>query len=248
MQVYLWCYGRHEAMIFVKKNHRDALALALMLSLTHWAQPTCAQTASAHPHVEAALQTLDATDLDEDWYFTMEVIDGDELQQIESDPTRPPYERRELLTVNGEAPDADRLAQFADAEKKRIDDQRDAPGGYAHMVDIATLEPLEAPADDEIYAFVPQVQKLEKAREHLRGKLFMDAQSGWIRQLEIYNTETLSPAFSVSVDTYRLKLDFGEVQGENLLQSLQSHAIGKAGFLKSFDSKVHVRFSDFRRR
>lgn len=235
-------------MIFVKKNHRDALALALMLSLTHWAQPTCAQTASAHPHVEAALQTLDATDLDEDWYFTMEVIDGDELQQIESDPTRPPYERRELLTVNGKTPDADRLAQFADAEKKRIDDQRDAPGGYAHMVDIATLEPLEAPADDEIYAFVPQVQKLEKAREHLRGKLFMDAQSGWIRQLEIYNTETLSPAFSVSVDTYRLKLDFGEVQGENLLQSVQSHAIGKAGFLKSFDSKVHVRFSDFRRR
>lgn len=194
------------------------------------------------------MQTLDATDLDEDWYFTMEVIDGDELQQIESDPTRPPYERRELLTVNGKTPDADRLAQFADAEKKRIDDQRDAPGGYAHMVDIATLEPLEAPADDEIYAFVPQVQKLEKAREHLRGKLFMDAQSGWIRQLEMYNTETLSPAFSVSVDTYRLKLDFGEVQGENLLQSLQSHAIGKAGFLKSFDSKVHVRFSDFRRR
>ena len=235
-------------MIFVKKNHRDALALALMLSLTHWAQPTCAQTVSAHPRVEAALQTLDATDLDEDWYFTMEVVDGDELQQIESDPTRPPYERRELLTVNGKTPDADRLAQFADAEKKRIDDQRDAPGGYAHMVDIATLEPLEAPAGDEIYAFVPQVQKLEKAREHLRGKLFMDAQSGWIRQLEMYNTETLSPAFSVSVDTYRLKLDFGEVQGENLLQSVQSHAIGKAGFLKSFDSKVHIRFSDFRRR
>ena len=194
------------------------------------------------------MQTLDATDLDEDWYFTMDVVDGDELQQIESDPTRPPYERRELLTVNGKTPDADRLAQFADAEKKRIDDQRDAPGGYAHLVDIVTLEPLEAPAGDEIYAFVPQVQKLEKAREHLRGKLFMDAQSGWIRQLEMYNTETLSPAFSVSVDTYRLKLDFGEVQGENLLQSVQSHAIGKAGFLKSFDSKVHIRFSDFRRR
>ncbi len=234
-------------MIFVEKNHRGILALALMLSLTQWTQPTCAEAASAHPRVEAALQSLDATDLDEDWYFAMEVVDGDELQQIESDPTRPPYERRELLTVNGEAPDADRLAQFADAEKKRIDDQRDAPRGYVHMVDIGTLEPLAAPAGDEIYAFVPRVQKLDKAREHLRGKLLMDAQSGWIRQLEIYNTETLSPAFSVSVDTYRLTLDFGEVQGENLLQSLQSHAIGKAGFLKSFDSKVQIRFSDFRR-
>ena len=234
-------------MIFVEKNHRGILALALMLSLTQWTQPTCAEAASAHPRVEAALQSLDATDLDEDWYFAMEVVDGDELQQIESDPTRPPYERRELLTVNGEAPDADRLAQFADAEKKRIDDQRDAPRGYVHMVDIATLEPLAAPAGDEIYAFIPKVQKLEKAREHLRGQLLMDAQSGRIRQLEIYNSETLSPAFSVSVDTFRLKLDFGEVQGENLLRSLQSHAIGKAGFLKSFDSKVQIRFSDFRR-
>lgn len=234
-------------MIFVEKNHRGILALALVLSLTQWAQPTCAEAVIAHPRVEAALQTLDATDLDEDWYFAMEVVEGDELQQIESDPTRPPYERRELLTVNGEAPDADRLAQFADAEKKRIDDQRDAPRGYVHMVDIATLEPLAAPAGDEIYAFIPKVQKLEKAREHLRGQLLMDAQSGRIRQLEIYNSETLSPAFSVSVDTFRLKLNFGEVQGENLLRSLQSHAIGKAGFLKSFDSKVQIRFSDFRR-
>ena len=246
MWVCLWCYRRYEAMMFVEKNHCGALAL--MLLLTHWAQPTYGQTVSAHPRVEAALQTLDATHLDEDWYFAMEVVDGDELQQIESDPTRPPYERRTLLSVNGEAPDADRLAQFADAEKKRIDDQRDGPRGYVPMVDIATLEPLAAPAGDEIYAFVPRVQKLENAREHLRGKLLMDAQSGWIRQLEIYNTETLSPAFSVSVDTYRLMLDFGEVQGENLVQSLQSHAIGKAGFLKSFDSKVHIRFSDFRRR
>ena len=222
--------------------------MVLMLSLSHWAQPACGQTSSAHARVEAALQALDATDLDEDWYFAMEVVDGDELQQIESDPTRPPYERRTLLTVNGEAPDADRLAQFADAEKKRIDDQRDGPRGYVPMVDIATLELLAAPAGDEIYAFVPQVQKLEEDRDHLRGELLMDAQSGWIRQLQIYNTETLSPAFSVSVDTFRLTLDFNEVHGENLIQSLQSHTVGKAGFLKSFDSKVHIRFSDFRRR
>ncbi|MDG2412856.1 MAG: hypothetical protein P8M21_13485 [Halioglobus sp.] len=235
-------------MIFFGKNHPGALAMVLMLLLTHWAQPACGQTSSAHTRVEAALQALDATDLDEDWYFAMEVVDGDELQQIESDPTRPPYERRTLLTVNGEAPDADRLAQFADAEKKRIDDQRDGPRGYVPMVDIATLELLAAPAGDEIYAFVPQVQKLEEDREHLRGELLMDAQSGWIRQLQIYNTEKLSPAFSVSVDTFRLTLDFNEVHGENLIQSLQSHTVGKAGFLKSFDSKVHIRFSDFRRR
>ena len=70
-------------MMLVEKNH--CAALALMLLLTHWAQPTYGQTVSAHPRVEAALQTLDATDLDEDWYFAMEVVDGDELQQIESD-------------------------------------------------------------------------------------------------------------------------------------------------------------------
>ena len=61
------------------------------------------------------------------------------------------------------------------------------------------------------------------------------------------NLGKLSPAFSVTVDTYRLVLKFQQEQGENLLQKLESRAVGKAGFMKSFDVLVAATFSDYKR-
>ena len=88
---------------------------------------------------------------------------------------------------------------------------------------------------------------MEDSRENLRGTLLLNTGTGQIEKLEIHNTEELSPAFSVTVDTYRLALSFQPEQGENLLQKLESRAVGKAGFIKSFDSQVEVTFSDYRR-
>ncbi len=43
---------------------------------------------------EAALAKLDATNLDDDWYFSMELVEEDELRIIRSDPHRDKYEKR----------------------------------------------------------------------------------------------------------------------------------------------------------
>jgi hypothetical protein len=81
----------------------------------------------------------------------------------------------------------------------------------------------------------------------MQGTLLLNTLTQQIEQIEIYNTEKLSPAFSVTVDTFRLALAFQQEQGEILLHKLESHAVGKAGFLKSFNSLVAVAFSDYRR-
>ena len=212
-----------------------------------WQGNSVAQTSDWAPIVKAALKNLDATNLDEDWYFTMTVVEKGELQIIRSDPRRGTYEKRQLLTVDGIAPDSQRLNEFHDKEVKRITDIDPDARGYGYMVDTQTLELIEASDGYAVFSFAPRVKMLEDSRDQLRGTLLLDSTTQRIDKIEIINTDKLSPAFSVTLDTFRLELFFAQEQGENLLQKLESHTAGKMGFLKSFDALVIVDFSEYTR-
>lgn len=212
-----------------------------------WQGNSVAQTSDWAPIVKAALKNLDATNLDEDWYFTMTVVEKGELQIIRSDPRRGTYEKRQLLTVDGIAPDSQRLNEFHDKEVKRITDIDPDARGYGYMVDTQTLELIEASDGYAVFSFAPRVKMLEDSRDQLRGTLLLDSTTQRIDEIEIINTDKLSPAFSVTLDTFRLGLFFAQEQGENLLQKLESHTAGKMGFLKSFDALVIVDFSEYTR-
>ena len=212
-----------------------------------WQENSLAGTSGWAPIVKAALENLDATNLDEDWHFTMEVLEEDELQMIHSDPRRDTYEKRQLLTVDGIAADSQRRDEFHVKEVKRINDIDPDALGYGYMVDMETLDLVEASDGHAIFSFVPRVKMLEDSRDQLRGTLLLDSATQQIKEIEIINTDELSPAFSVTLDTFRLGLSFDEEQGENLLQKLESHTTGKMGFLKSFDALVIVNFSEYTR-
>ncbi len=212
-----------------------------------WQGNSVAQTPYWAPIVKAALKNLDATNLDEDWYFTMTVAEKGELQIIRSDPRRGTYEKRQLLTVDGIAPNSQRLNEFHDKEVKRITDIDPDARGYGYMVDTQTLELIEASDGYAMFSFSPRVKMLEDSRDQLRGTLLLDSTTQHIDEIEIINTDDLSPAFSVTLETFRLGLSFDEEQGENLLQKLESHTVGKMGFLKSFDALVIVNLSEYTR-
>jgi hypothetical protein len=213
-----------------------------------FAEPAAAvSTADVSAALDAALGTLDATILDDDWSFTMEVVEEDESRVIHSDPRRGKYEKRQLLSVNGAAPDKAQQAVFHEAEVERIDGIDPDAQGYSAMVDQETLQLLETGDDYVRFSFVPKVKALEDSRDKVGGFLLLNLVSRQIDQIEILNIEPLSPAFSVTVDTYRLTMQFEQEQGENLLSKLESQAAGTVGFLKSFDSQVAISFSDFQR-
>ena len=212
-----------------------------------WQENSLAGTSGWAPIVKAALENLDATNLDEDWHFTMEVLEAGELQMIHSDPRRDTYEKRQLLTVDGIAADSQRRDEFHVKEVKRINDIDPDALGYGYMVDMETLDLIEDSDEHLIFSFVPRVKMLEDSRDQLRGTLLLDSATQQIKEIEIINTDELSPAFSVTLDTFRLGLSFDEEQGENLLQKLESHTAGKMGFLKSFDALVIVNFSEYTR-
>jgi len=209
--------------------------------------PALAEAPASLERVKSAVAQLDATDLDADWYFTMEVTEGEDVRIIESDPTRDGYERRQLVSVNGQPPDESQLDTFRKAEKKRIDRLDPDTAGYVYLVDTGTLALENAGDDYTRYMFTPRVRDMESSRDQLQGTLLLNNDTGRVDRLEINNTDQLSPAFSVTVDTYRLALGFGDEQGEQLLKTLESVAVGKAGFLKRFDSDVTIHFRDFRR-
>lgn len=206
-----------------------------------------AETPELTPVVLKALEKLDATDLDGDWYFTMEMVEDEEIRIIRSDPGRSKYEKRELVAVNGKAPDEQRQAKFRDSEVDRIDELDPEASGYADMVDAATLQQVQNSDGYAKWSFVPYIKAMEKSRDQLRGTLLLNLETQQIEEIEIYNIEKVTPAFSVTVDTYRLILRFQPEQGEVLLNKLESRAVGSAGFLKSFDKAVKVTVSDYKR-
>ncbi|NQX89564.1 MAG: hypothetical protein HRT77_12965 [Halioglobus sp.] len=253
-------------MTSLHRNMRDTVGVGLMVSNNGNTGAVCAvagavlwllvssvvaQAPGGSARVHSALLALDATDLDADWYFTMDLVEqkgeGTETLVIASDPTRDPDKRRQLIAVNGDAPDAARRAQFREAEEKRIAALDPDATGYVHMVDRATLREVAGSEGFTGYSFTPRVQDLENVSEQLEGVLQLNDTTGEIDRLVIRNAAVLKPAFSVTVEDYRLVLTFEAEQGEQMIRTLQSRALGKAGFLKRFDSMVDITFRDFRR-
>lgn len=237
---------RYTEMRHAKVLRRYLVALTVFSSLL-WPSNVLAETVDAMSAVKTAIKNLDTTNLDEDWYFTMEVLEEGEVKIIRSDPTRDPYERRQLLTLDGETPNNQYQSAFYDKEVKRIDDIDPKASGYAHMVDIQTLQQVDNQDGYATFTFLPRVKVLEGSRDGLSGTLLLNLSTQQVEEIEIYNIEKLSPAFSVTLDTFRLQLYFGSQVGENLLQKLESHTVGKMGFFKSFDAIVVVEFSDYAR-
>lgn len=197
--------------------------------------------------VASAIAALDKNDLDGSWHFTMRIEQDDTQQVVVSDPGRPPPERRQLVTVNGQAPTIAEVADFHAAEAKRIEEQGAQTQAFTQLVNLETLNFLGVEGDIVEYAFIPRIPKLEKASENLRGTLRIDTGSRSVTAMEIFNTEAFSPAFSVSIENYRLSFDFAMQQGVNLLSRMQNHARGKAAFVKEFDSTTTIIFAGFRK-
>lgn len=227
-------------------SHMRWLA-ALFIVLLAWPPNSTAEQSELIAIVQKAIKSLDATNLDNDWHFTMEIIEDNEVQIIRNNPHGEKYEKRALVTVNGTVPDKKRQAEFRKSEVKRIDDLDPDSSGYSYLVDAATLSLIQAGSKQAEFSFRPKLQAMDNVRDQLQGSLFLNLATGQIEKIEISNIEKLSPAFSVTVEKYQLTLRFHPKQGQNLLNELESQAIGSAGFLKSFEKVVHIAFSNFER-
>ncbi|MFK7978328.1 MAG: hypothetical protein AB8C02_19495 [Halioglobus sp.] len=231
------------------KTHLWAVSILWFIhaSYTHAETPSLADNTISSAAVEMALARLDAQPLDDHWHFTMQVK-HDELEQVvRSDPNREPALRRVLRQVDGNEPSAADRENFRATEAKRINEQNTDTQAFSYLVDTSTLNFIGAQNGIAEFAFVPRIEKLEQASESLRGKLKLNVEKGYIAALEVFNVEEFSPAFSVTMEQFRLSFAFAPQAGENVLAAMENQARGKAGFMKEFNSKTTIIFSDYKK-
>lgn len=195
--------------------------------------------------VARALRALDDARQDQRWHFTMRLVHNGQRHVVRHDPGRPELEQRTLLAVDGAPPDPGELRDFRKSEQQRIED-KDPEASYAQLVDLATLRAAGTENGLAAYAFSPRIKALEEFRAQLRGVLLLNTGTGAVEKIELTSVEPFSPAFSVTLDSYRLTFLFRDEQGARLLDRMESVAAGKAGFVKSFEDRVEVAFADYR--
>ncbi|GAB5452389.1 MAG: hypothetical protein Hals2KO_27170 [Halioglobus sp.] len=231
---------------------RAALLLSAILLYAHaaWASTEPGDPVAGIEHtdlelVRAAIQRLDDVQQDAKWLFTMTIVEDGETRVIAHDARKQPEAQRELISVDGAPPSQERLRDFRKEEKKRVDEQ-DPDASFFDLIDMATVAELERSGDSVSYAFTPRLKDLEKAEGKVSGSLVVDTRSGLVSAMDIFSTEEFSPAFSVSLQSYRLSFHFYNEQGTPLLTNMTSRAVGKVGFLKKFDTRTDITFSDYR--
>lgn len=229
---------------------RAAIALFLGLFLAALTRAVIAEDTTPPDTLQvtvgAALTALDSARQDDNWLFTLSMVENGESRLIQHDPRKKAHLQRTLLAVDGAAPNPEQQQEFRQQEKKRID-ERDPEASYSRLVDLDTLEIIEKSGTTSHMTFAPRLHGMENVQSDLEGRLLLNNSTGQIDKIEIYNTAAFSPVFSVKVKTFRLEFQFHEVQGARLLETMRSHTRGKAGFLKSFESLVTISFTDFQR-
>ncbi len=226
------------------------LSAILLFASTGWASTEPGDHAAGSKQtdlelVRAAIQRLDDVQQDDKWLFTMTIVEDGETRVIAHDARKQPEAQRELVSIDGATPSQDRLSDFRKEEKKRVD-ERDPDASFFDLIDMTTVSELERSGGSVRYAFTPRLKDLEKAEGKVSGSLVVDTLSGLVSAMDIFSTEEFSPAFSVSLQSYRLSFHFHNEQGTPLLTNMTSRAVGKVGFLKKFDTRTDITFSDYR--
>lgn len=199
---------------------------------------------------KSRLAEMDETDTGENWFYTATIHRDEEILVSRNDPDKEEGERRELISVNGEPPTAERLKEFEKREAKRLKDRKKnrSQSQFSEMVDFSTLKLVEVTNGQALLSFTPVLDGLEKESDKLDGSLLMNAETYLVEEFSLANTAKLSPAFSVSLMTFNMSFSFLPVDGEVLVSHMKTSIEGKAGFLKKFKESTEITFSDYRRK
>jgi hypothetical protein len=90
----------------------------------------------------------------------------------------------------------------------------------------------------------------EKLFAGLEGDLLVvdDARPGWIREVRLWNTETLRPALGVRIDSVKLTFRFTRQDEWVVPTELQARWEGEFLMLKDIGDEIRFTLADFRHR
>lgn len=191
-----------------------------------------------------------ATDL-EQWHYQRTRRSEEGVVVDRHDPTLPGEAHWQLISIDGREP-TDR--ERRDYEKDRADhSERDErargeelvqvlrPGSIAYVGD-------EGDAQRFSYGLQSPDGKRKRVFEALEGELLIesDVDSPWVREVRVWNSETLRPYLGVRIDEAQLSFTF-ERQGDWILpQTVEARWTGEFLLLRDIGNELFFKLEDFR--
>lgn len=199
--------------------------------------------------VEQAAARFDDTFL-EHWSFTETRTANEEIRYASYDPVRSVGNGWELLSLNGEAPDEDAIADFLEekAERKAEREESEDEDGLFDMVTPGSLELLEENSERWRFSFQPRDEEDEEFMEHVAGELVVVKKGRYLGSLTLRSRGPFKPRTGVKINEFEMQMQFSPVSEEGPIvpQSLKSRVSGKAFLVATIEEDVVVEFSDYK--
>jgi hypothetical protein len=199
-----------------------------------------------------ALLYSTATDL-EQWHY-LRTRHGEERVIVDRhDPTQPGEAHWQLVSIDGREPTED---ERRDYDKDRADhsdaDERANNEDWVKVIVPDSVRLLATEGDARRFGY--RMQSPDGRREELfaglEGDLVVvdDADPAWIREVRLWNTETLRPALGVRIDAVKLIFRFTRQGGWVVPTELQARWEGEFLMLKDIGDELRFTLADFRHR
>lgn len=199
-----------------------------------------------------ALLYSTATDL-EQWHY-LRTRHGEERTVVDRhDPTLPGEEHWQLVSIDGREPTE---KERRDYEKDRADhsdaDERADNENWVRVIVPDSVQVLDSDGGMQRFGYAMQSPdgRREKLFAALEGDLLVvdDADPAWIREVRLWNTDTLRPALGVRIDSVNLRFRFQHQDGWVVPTELQARWEGEFLMLKDIGDEIRFTLDGFRHR
>lgn len=179
-------------------------------------------------------------------YTTTSTSSDDYPGEVRVERFTPP-DSWELLTVNGKAPTAEALEDYA-GEAEQRGGQRNAPADndLSELIKIETAAVLSEDADTVTFSFQTKMRP-EKMADKVRGTLTVRKNDLLPLEFGMENTAPVSPAPTVKLQELHLRTTYTQdaATGAVLLGSMDMAMRGKMLVFKKMQSETRIGFSDY---
>ena len=248
------------------KNILWSLTLLLTLPWSGWlhAQASFSNDeymALIEEYVDKAINIYDGT-----WaysYTTRNTLE-EESETRRLDPSQPPLLYESIIAVNGEPPSAERVEKHERRMQRRlkrkqrgagdrsiVDEEKAREGEekarFLSLIIQDSLQLVHREGNLHTLEFRGMEEDRKNIYEHLVGRLVLDTEKGFIRELQVEVTEPFSPFIFMRIHDGYYSMRFALRDGIPIQTDATWRLAGQILYLKDLDREREINWFDIRR-
>ncbi|MEM1411975.1 MAG: hypothetical protein AAGH19_06395 [Pseudomonadota bacterium] len=214
-----------------------------------------AQRAAMLAHVpelpRAAILRFVETDLAR-WHYVRTRTSDDGVTIDRHDPTLPREERWQLVSIDGREPTEKELRRYRrDREDAAERDEQERDDELVKVLQPGSIQFLGEENGFQRFSYALQSPdgKREKVYAALEGELLIDPDDGgrpWVREVRVWNRETLRPFIGVRIDDAHMSFTFELKDDWVLPVAVDVRWAGEILALRDVGNAMSYRLEDFR--